>query len=165
MRTELSFKFIEDYRDCTSLAIADTSTYNTDVTTTCPIVEINVPNFTSWLRQEYTPNTTFLVTAQSLTLSTTSTSLPGGWYKFRMSVNPNDLLYVQYNYLNICCDMASLTSILCYDSCDEMIEKVMKIEKKLKAAKLLVEGCNDTFKGVALYNMAVAEINKLLQCV
>ena len=164
MRTSLSFKFVEDYRDCTSLTIIDTSVYNTDMPVTCPIIEVQVPNFSSWLRQEYTPSTAIQMTTISLTLSTTLNSLPGGWYKFRMSVNPNAEVYVTYNYLNICCDMASLTNLLCQDSCDASIDKIMAIEKKLKAAKLLVEGCNDTYRGIALYNMAVAEIDKMQKC-
>ena len=162
MKTSLSFKFVEDYRDCTKLAIIDTSSYNTQIPITCPIIEIQVPNFSSFLRQEYTPQTTFLMTTGSLTLGE-GNSLPTGLYRIRMSINPNDQIYVQYNWLNICCDMSNLAQVMCNDSCDDNIDLLMKLKQDLEAAKILVELCGDTVRGLGLYNATSAKITKLLE--
>lgn len=161
MRTELNFKFLDDNRDCTTIAILDASTYNPDITTTCPIIDVIVPNFSSKKSFEYVPSTTLLINTQVLTLSTSKVPLPTGLYNFRFSVNPNDTIYKTYNYLHICADLASLGSILCLDSCGDIIEKVMKLKRKLEAAKFLVEYCNDTVKGVFLYNETIKEIANL----
>lgn len=133
MITNFKINFIEDYRNCDNITFVDVTDYNLDVPIKTPVVSIIVPNFTTLLESSYVPMST----------NTVSVGKYGdGLYKFKLSICPNDKLYKEFSYYNICTAISRIKGNICSDSSIENIEKQMEFYNQLLAAKILGESCN-----------------------
>lgn len=159
------------------LRLVDTSVYNTDIPVKCPLLEVTVPGF-NYSVQFGEPNlvagfmlnlTACDLELQSEGCGTTQTTLPDGIYVFRYSVSPNDLIFVEYNYLRITQALSMYNSILCeldLGTCEpdkKMTDKLSKLHKAkqyLDAAKAAVEVCHEPAKGMELYRYALKLLGK-----
>jgi hypothetical protein len=159
------------------LRIVDTSIYDTIVPVDCPVLSITVPGFsysTEFDSTIITPGFSKNFTACDLGLQTTDcgtkfSRLPDGIYIIKYSVSPNDIVYVEYNYLKVSGLMNIYQRILCeldVSACEPLTEVANKLEllRKIKmyieAAKAKVEICLEPSKGMELYGYAKKLLSK-----
>lgn len=160
------------------LRLVDTSVYNSSVTITCPLLQITVPGFRNPVNFPDTviqPGFNLNLTACDLEIQvaqcgTLFNDLPDGIYILKYSVQPRDVVYVEYNHLRITKALWKLQALYCdldLATCEPGADKRKKmgllrdIESYLKAAKAKVEFCHDPAKGMELYNYAVKLLDKL----
>jgi hypothetical protein len=151
--------------------------YNTTVSIKCPILEITLPGFNvpvQFGEQDLSPGFDLNLTAcdleiQSANCGTSYNDLPDGIYIVKYSVSPNDVVYVEYNYLRITKSLNKLRAIYCdldLGTCDpptqvkQQLQQLGLIESYLKAAKAKVETCHEPQKGIDLYTYAVKLLDK-----
>lgn len=159
------------------LRIVDTSIYDTIVPVECPILSITVPGFgysTEFDSVTITPGFSKNFTAcdlglQTIDCGTKFSRLPDGIYIIKYSVSPNDIVYVEYNYLKISGIMNCYQRILCeldVSACEPMpeiankLELLRKIKMYIEAAKAKVEICMEPSKGIELYGYAKKLLSK-----
>lgn len=139
------------------LLIEDTSTYNPDITPTCPNLQITPPGYKT--PASIDPLTTgFRLVLNSCTLGISSpgdcsTNLPNiqdGPYYIRYSISPNDKVYVEYWYMRTVKAMNRWNELLCalkIPCClpdQEMvyaIQQLYLIRAFIDSAKVTVEEC------------------------
>jgi len=140
--------------DCNVIAFLDTSEYLGSVTN--PILRIYPPNWSDYVNIEYNMNAITLIRPSHIKHN----SLPSGVYHFTQSVCPNEKVFREFCYLNVCREYECLQEILC--NSEDKEEKVFKLKMQLDFAQRLVQDC-DTKRGLELYNTAVKEIQSLLK--
>lgn len=160
------------------LRIDDTSVYTTLIGLTCPQLFITVPGFNYSVvipESRLTQGFRLVLTACDLELQTTNcdsefSELPDGIYAIRYAVSPHEYVYVDYNHLRITKALTELDKLWCdFDLCptdldrdkSEYMQKLLTIQGYLKAAKVKVEMCHESDKGMDLYNYALKLIEKL----
>lgn len=167
MKSLIKSFVINNYIDCKTLSIADTSVYNEDVPITDSIYRITLPNSNKYVDIVYAPRSVTHINSNNLRLSNTTDtdqliSIPSGIYTIRQSICPNDKLFFEYKYLNICVDYNNLISCLATLDCnDNRYEKYYHLKNRLLIAQDLVNICGDVEKGITLYNTTVNQINSL----
>jgi hypothetical protein len=160
------------------LRIVDTSVYAPSVEVTCPLLQITVPGFIHPINlspPKINPGFNVNLTAcdlglQSADCGTTFYDIPDGIYIVKYSVEPKDLVYVEYNHLRITCALNGIRNVYCemnLGACapsepqEEKLNKLRIIQQQLQAAKAYVEDCHDPKRGMELYKYAVSQLNKL----
>lgn len=161
MKTKLDFQIIEDYKDTMSFSIIDKSSYNTDLPIKNPIVEIQLPNYTTKSVLYYNPRQ--VNTVNNFLLNLGESEINSGLWRFRFSINPNATLYQEIVTLIITPEINKLLKSLCNDSSNENVLKIANLKSKLELAKYVTETCNED-KGLLLFNETVREINTLNKC-
>lgn len=167
-----------------SLTIHDTSIYATSMAITCPTLQVLMPGFikATTINDNSVPPLVpgFIrhLTACNLEVQTAGCGsvyncLPDGIYVIRYSVSPNDLIYVEYNFLRIVQAMKMYQKHLCdleLESCappknkSVKLDELREIKSYLDAAKATVETCHKPTKGMELYNYALKRL-KALDCI
>lgn len=180
MKHKLSLA-IPDTMNNWSMTIQDMSVYTELIPVSCLTLQVLVPGFIKAVTfdENSVPAlaTGFIrhLTACNLELQTTSCGtrfdpLPDGIYVVRLSVSPNEIVYVEYNHLRITQALIKWKERLCelqLAACDPTTDKLLKLDKlmeirgKFEAAKAMVEVCHKAEKGVELFNYAVKELDKL----
>jgi len=160
------------------LRIVDTSVYAPSVEVTCPLLQITVPGFIHPVNiapPQINPGFNVNLTACDLNIQvsecgTTFYDVPDGIYIIKYSVEPKDLVYVEYNHLRITCALNKIRNIYCdmnLAACapsqqqEAKLEKIRIIQQQLAAAKAYVEDCHDPKRGMELYKYAVSQLDKL----
>lgn len=158
--------------------VVDTSVYATTIPVTCPLLQITPPGYihpVNFTNPQILPGFNLNLTACDLELQvsdcgTTFYDVPDGIYIVKYSVEPKDLVYVEYNHLRTTCADNRIKEIYCslsLGACDppaaikDKLNQVRLIQQYLKAAKAYVEDCHEPTKGMELYRYAVKLIDKL----
>lgn len=160
------------------LRVVDTSVYASNVAISCPLLQITIPGFKNPVNfpdTEIQPAFNLNITACDLGIQKTQcgtefSDLPDGIYILKYSVEPRNLVYVEYNHLRITKALWKLQALYCdldLATCDPGSDKRKKmntlreIESYLKAAKAKVEFCHEPEKGMELYNYAIKLLDKM----
>jgi hypothetical protein len=176
MQSKLSLQFYEDY-NTHSLTVIDRSIYNQDITASCERLLITLPGFTHPITiDNVDKNFNRALTAQDFKLVNYHTcncdmmDLPDGLYIVNYSICPNDLVYVEYNYLRQTKVYKKYFSKLCSlqllgcegnNKTAEIIKKLKNIEMYLQAAKAYVEECGAPQRGLELQEYAIKLLDKI----
>lgn len=146
------------------LHLFDTSSYAEGLGITCPRLEVTIPGFRTARLLE--PEDGFNVSLNGITLDLISPAaeylppLPDGLYHIKYSISPNDLVYVEFDYLRTVIFDNLLFKERCeLDLCDhtplpevkEKLKAINEIEDYVKAAKGAVSACDDLDKAHDLF--------------
>lgn len=156
MKTQFDIKFIEDYRTATTVTFIDQTLYNPDTPIKTPILKVVIPYFNKFVELDYKPNQVNFVNSYVLNLGSTNDCLPDGQWKFELSICPNDKLKQEFTYYNISNAMRKIADLLCEDSSDEMLDKMLKFKEQLQTVQLLV----DVNRANHLYTFIWKELNR-----
>lgn len=160
------------------LRVVDTSVYATGIPVTCPLLQITAPGFmhpVNFSTPSVTPGFSLNITACDLELQTSDCGtvfydVPDGIYIIKYSVEPKDLVYVEYNHLRITCANNKVKAVYCdlqLGACDppanikDKLNQIRLIQQYLLAAKAYVEDCRDPKRGMELYRYAVKLLDKM----
>ena len=157
------------------LKIFDTSVYSPQVAIFNPRLQIAAPGFTNSVELNFTPNSTYSITACDLQIQTvgcgqTYQNLPDGIYQVTYIADPTGVVKVQYSHLRMTCALNLYEKILCdidVADCDppkstkEKLRELQLIHMYLQAAKAKVETCHEDQEGMTLFNYAVKLLNKI----
>lgn len=165
--------------DCRHLRLVDNSFYNPSITPSNAIIEITPPGYDCAVAFEVEPYFNTVFNSSLLKISPTNSysqliPLPEGIYKIKYSINPNENLFVEYEYLRNCQQVTRFAKAICElygDKCDisrkefeEKRKELIWIKELIDAAKYLVEECGESKKGLELYNEATTLLNKVNDC-
>ena len=165
------------------MKIFDTSVYQTtspNIPIICPTLTITVPGFgysteiigdkmINFVEGGHINLTACDLGLQKENCDTILANIPDGIYAIRYSVSPNNLLFVEYNYLRISQALNQYYKVLCnidLAACDppakikSKLERLRLIKMYLESAKSKVEFCHEPQKGMSLYNYALKLLNK-----
>jgi len=173
MISELLLNF--DYNNsCKSFTIKDSSIYNTVIPVTCGQLTVKTPGFNCPHTFEVTPNFDIKVNLGNLGLQNVNDPealkvLPEGNYEIRYSINPNDRLFVEYNYYNVCSLYNDYIKAVCKffnNKCDMTkkeqqaeIDRLFEISNLIEYAKISAEECGDVKMADSLYEEAKQKLN------
>lgn len=166
---------IPDTLNANVLRVVDTSIYSPELAVACPTLQILVPGFTEPVTATMVQGGETLLSSCSLGIQVTNcdsvlTALPDGIYVIRYSVAPNDKVFVEYNYLRITAAMNKYYNIYCsvnLSGCEPLqpekdkLNKLRILRSMLDGAKAKIEFCHNNDQGMAIYNYAVAQLDKL----
>jgi hypothetical protein len=158
--------------DCSNFRIKDSSYYNPNLPITCVHLAILPPTAKVPVEFEVSPYFDSVFNTANLKIQTAVndclTSLPDGIYYIKYSINPNDRIYVEYNYLHNCNQYSKFIENVCKtmsNKCNftkleyhEKIEEIQHIKTLIDSSKYLVEYCDNPEEGMRLYD----EVNNLL---
>jgi hypothetical protein len=167
---------IENKGDCKNIRITDSSFYNPLLPVTCMQLQVKTPGNTVPVEFELeNPYFTTVLNANNLKIQDNVPnecleSLPDGIYYIKYSINPNNKLYVEYNYLHNCgqyakyidlvCDLFSEKCLMTNNQYLEKTKELAKIKSLIDSSKYLIEYCGNPEGGVDLYNEANELLNK-----
>lgn len=169
---------IPDVMNKSIIRVIDTSVYAPNIDIVCPLLQITPPGFTHPSNIEppvIEPGFALNATACDLQLQTvdcneTFYDIQDGIYVIKYSVEPKNLVYVEYNHLRITCALNRVKEIYCdldLGACEAPTEiknklnQIRLIQQYLSAAKANVEDCHNPKKGMELYTYAVKLLDKL----
>lgn len=163
------------------MRVFDTSFYcNMDVENL--LLEVLPVNKDRWLTFHVSKNFSYTLNSSNLhykkvTMSEDLSNLPDGIYEFKLSYKPNIQTVSHFYHLRtteidnlITTEMCKLLSDRCDMTRSEYMEnrdKLRDIEEYVKAAKWMIEECNDKQKGKELYEFAkklIEEYTNECQC-
>lgn len=159
--------FVIPSTDCKTISIVDTSIYNNEIPVTDSIFRITLPNSTKYVDVVYVPSSVTHINSNTLKFTNTLDfenliCLPDGVYHIRQSICPNDKLYNEYMYLNVCNLYNKIVDCACSLVCeDPKLIKLAQLKMDLSIAQDLVNICGNEIKGVTIYNHVQYEISKL----
>ena len=165
------------------MKIFDTSVYQTvspNIPIICPTLTITVPGFgysteiigdkmINFVEGGHINLTACDLGLQKENCDTILANIPDGIYAIKYSVSPNNLVFVEYNYLRISQALNKYYKVLCnvdLAACDPpakikaKLERLRLIKMYLESAKSKVEFCHEPQKGMSLYNYALKLLNK-----
>lgn len=172
MQPKLKLDISDTLSACT-MVIYDISEYPIGFPISCPRLEVTVPGFKyPVVFENISGGFTKVLNACNLNLQTTgcdvvSNDLPDGLYVIKYSINPNDTLYVEYNYLRINKLLNRYKDLLCCIESKaednknvhmDMYKDLSELRYSIDAAKAAAEWCHDANRGLKLYDKA----NKLI---
>ena len=180
MKHKLSLAIPDTMNDW-SITVQDMSVYTDIIPVSCLTLQVLVPGsilavtFNEDSVPPLTPGFIRHLTACNLGLQGEGCGsrfdcLADGIYVFKLSVSPNDIVYVEYNHLRITQALKLWKELLCeldLAPCDppkdkkKKLDRLMELKGYLEAAKAKVEVCHDPKKGMELYNYALSELKKL----
>jgi len=156
--------------------VVDASIYGDMAPVDCTKIEITPPGFTTTYSIENL-ETGFLenISACDLGLQTancgnTYNEFPDGIYIVKYSVNPNEIVNVEYNHLRTTIALNKINDLLCcldIQDCDpqaplkEKLKEVQLLTTMLKAAKAKVEYCHTPNLGMDIYNYVIKRLDRL----
>ena len=157
------------------MKLFDTSVYTTLLPVTCPTLNITVPGFGYSVQLNTTENFAETITAcdlqlQTVDCGTVNYDIPDGIYIIKYSVEPKNLVYVEYNHLRITTALNRVRAIYCeldLGACEpptnimNKLNQLRLVEQYLSAAKAYVEDCHNPKKGMELYTYAMKQLDKL----
>ena len=165
---------IENKGDCTFFRITDSSYYNPNLPVTCGHLNIKTPGCATPVEFEVEPYFSSVFNSVNLKLQTGTLNdcinyLPDGIYYIKYSINPNDKIYVEYNFLQNCAQYEKYITLVCKmysEKCNYTtkeynikVAELENIKEMITSAKYLVEFCGNPEAGVCLYN----EANELIK--
>ncbi len=167
MKTVLNHIVLSEISDCKTFTLIDKSVYVTPPQVTSAQYRITIPNFNAYVDVAYTPNQAITINSNILKLSNTPfqeqlVCLPSGLYIIRQSICPNDKLFIEKKYFNICNELNSLSALACeaLQDCKKDLSTIYKLYQNFYIAKDVIETC-DECKGITLYNETLKELQSL----
>tara|TARA_R100001480_G_C4645157_1_gene169997 strand:- start:22 stop:564 length:543 start_codon:yes stop_codon:yes gene_type:complete len=157
------------------LKIFDTSVYSPQVAVFEPKIYITIPGYNTASEVHFQPESSVTLTGCELGIQTENcgtsyVNLPDGIYVIKYVVDPNQVVYVEYNHLRMTQAMNLYQKILCdIDAADcdppakvkDKLDHLRLIGMYLDAAKAKVETCHEPQEGMTLYNYALKLLYKL----
>ena len=166
---------VPDTNNCSVFRIVDTSIYDEHVPVTCTELLITSPGYNQPV--VINPIQGFNLILNGCTLGiqtggcgTVSEVIPDGIYTIRYSISPNDKVFVEYNYLRITAAVNKYYNIYCnvnLSGCEPLqperdkLTRLRLLRSMLDGAKAKVEFCHNNDQGMAIYNYALAQLDKL----
>lgn len=165
-----------DTLNCCILRVQDSSSYDEDLSITCPRLLITIPGFSDpYYVEDIASGFSLNLTAcdlgiQSESCGTEFNDLPDGVYILKYSVSPHDKVYVEYNHMRTTKALNKLRKVYCsldLENCESTPERKRKLDAArmiadlLFGAKAYVEDCREVNKGKALYCLAMEMLDKL----
>ena len=160
---------IQKNNSCKSISIRDASIYNPDLPITCTQLQVKVPGFTNVHTFTPLPHFTQLANMSNLGIYKIGSlpKIPDGNYEIRYSINPNDQIFVEYNYFSTCqlfeeyveaCLKAyKIEGILK----NKTIDKLFEVSNLMEHAKIAAEECGDANQAAILYKQAQRKLKEL----
>lgn len=173
MVTELYLEF-PDTGNVKTLRVTDGSYYNHKIKVECPILEVTPPGYSSAVSFNVTKGFSTVLNSSNLNISKVNAysklqPLPDGVYKFKYSIKPNELLWIEYQHLRINAFMKDYNTELCalkLQACEPdnetslKLKKLREIRSYMEAAKIEVDECGNKIRGMELYEYAKKLLNK-----
>lgn len=169
MKTHLSL-FFQDVVDFKNIFVQDNSEYNSDLPITNPTIEVTPPNFSTIYVSSYPSTKIFTINSNTLGWTNTYnhnelTPLSDGLWIIKQSIEPNGVVFKQYNYFRITKakhDIIVAISNKLDENCDcNMSDKwfsdMFKLLQRLEAAKYLVEQCGKCIEGSLIFNQVKSD--------
>lgn len=167
MKHQLSLEVPDTY-NCKILRVIDTSKYVEELPVTCEYLQITGPGYLSPVQIEVEPKFSLILTACSLGIQTEECgdiqyAIPDGLYNIILSVSPNDLVRVEYNYLRVTEVMNSYFNELARievkgcpteDCMSKRLKDLREIKSYIDVAKAKVEYYNQTDEGLDMLKYA-----------
>jgi hypothetical protein len=160
---------ISDSLDFKTISVLDTSTYNEDIETEDPYLEVTPPNFDCPVLLAYVPGEINVINSTVLgwTASSSYMTLADGIWTFKQSVCPNDKIFLEKKHLRILITKSRILqevidSMESCNTCDNY-SKWWKMLQDLELAKYMVEHCEEE-KGVILFNAIVKQLSSCPTC-
>lgn len=166
---------IENKGDCKTIRVTDSSYYNPNLPVTCIRLGVKVPGSTELVEFELEDKYfTTTLNANNLKIQDNVpneclNALPDGIYYIKYSINPNDKIYVEYNYLHNCSQYSKYIDLVCQvyseksnysiKEYNQKVDELRHIKELMDSAKYAIEYCNNPEGGVCLYNEANELIN------
>lgn len=161
---------------CKSFLIKDISVYNENLPVTCGTLSIMTPGYCKPSFYDVAKDFEKKINMSNLELQKASgfdclSELPDGIFKIKYSINPNDKLFVEYNYMNTCkinkrymsaiCDFLSNRCDLTKSEQKEKIEGLFEISSLIEYSKAAAEDCGDDDIAMELYEEANEKLKNL----
>lgn len=162
--------------DCRFMRLIDNSFYNPDIEVENAILEITPPGASCpvyfYTQKDF--NTVF--NSSTLDILPTNSynglvTLPDGVYRIKYSIQPNDILYQEFDHLRNCQQLQSYRQAFCElmtERCNiskrefkERLDHLDWIKQLSDSAKWQVEECNNVEYGLELYDEASYLLGKL----
>jgi len=173
MISELLLDFIPN-TSCKLFTVKDVSLYNENLPVTCGLLEIKAPGFTYVVNTEVERDFEQKVTMSFLQLQSQGAKynnpLPDGNYEIKYSINPNEVLFVEYNYYSTCnlynnyisqlCDYFNKSCELTQAEQEKEMERLFEISTLLDNVKISAQECNDVPTADRLYEKAKQLLEK-----
>lgn len=176
MVTELFLDF-PDTTSVKTMRVSDASFYNPKIKVTCARVDVTPPGYLEPITFNVKAGFSIVLNASNLKLAKVKVykklqALPDGIYTIKYSINPNDGLWIEYDYLRISKLMEDYNAALLaikitpYPLSREVqaeLKRIREIEWYIKSAKGEVEYKGNRTRGMELYHYAaqlLAEMTK-----
>lgn len=158
------------------MRIEDTSLYNPLVPVSCSVLQITPPGFNLPIQiTNRAPGFIANISACDLGIQQSNcdnwnNALVDGLYIVNWSISPNTVVFVEYNHLRIANIMNIYMKVLCQldiSNClptievQEKIKELQLIKTLIDAAKANVEIAGKPQAGMAIYNYARQQLNKI----
>lgn len=167
MVSELLLDF-PDTASVKTFRVSDASFYNPKIKVTCATLEVTPPGYIEPVIFNVKAGFSTVLNSSNLKLSKVKVykalqALPDGIYTVKYSINPNDKLWIEYDYLRVSKLINDLNQQWCeakltpYPMSREVqgkVKRLREIESYIKAAKAEVEFCGNRTKGMDLYHYA-----------
>ncbi len=161
---------------CKSFLIKDISIYNEVLPVTCGTLSVLAPGYCTPHYYDVKQGFTKQVNMSNLGLQIVANNdclseLPDGVFNIRYSINPNDTLFVEYNYFNNCKITKTYMEAICSflnNKCDlnkkeqkEQLDLLFEISQLIELSKAAAESCDDVDTAMELYKEAKDNLNKI----
>lgn len=173
MVTELFIDF-PDTTSVKTMRVEDASFYNPKIKVTCAQVDVTPPGYIEPVTFNVKAGFSIILNSSNLRLKKVNlysklTALPDGIYTVKYSINPNEQLWIEYDYLRIAVLLQEYNAQLCavkitpYPLSREVraeLKRLREIKWYIDSAKLEVEDRGNRVRGMELYAYA-AELLKV----
>lgn len=161
--------FIDQIPDAKRLVFVDVSEYSVEPQN--PTLEITPPGYAK-IAVPFAPRVANVYTTQSLGISNSIVTLPDGIYHVKYSIQPNDMKYIERQFLrtyNLMCEYERAylgLTIMC--PCSEASSS--KLRTNLNNISLLINGAvayanqGDAVSAMKLYDKAKCLLSDLPKC-
>lgn len=160
---------IQKNNSCKSILLKDASIYNPDLPITCTQLSVKVPGFTHAHVFEPLPNFEVLANMSNLGIYKHSPlpKIPDGNYEIRYSINPNDRIFVEYNYFSVCqlfeeyIEACLKAYKLEGNLSNKTIDKLFEVSNLMEHAKIAAEECGNADQAATLYKQAQRKLKEI----
>lgn len=155
--------------DCKILRLCDSSNYNEDVEIENAILEITPPGANCAVFFQLKPKFSMVLNSSNLKIVPAKAKsqlvcLPDGVYKIKYSINPNNKIYVEYDFLRNTLQMQTFyeATLALFDKRDKVTRRAWEekrreliwIKELIDVAKYKAEECGDPDAALLVYNEA-----------
>ena len=153
----LDFSILES--STKNFIFVDDSSYD-DIRPQSPLLEVGFPSLSKTYDMAVRPGETNIVNTKTICYAPDNIEFPDGLYCLRYSVDPNDRLYVEKNYMRFTKAKEKLAELLLSkDLSQETINKYYKLDIMMQSSEALVD--SDKEAALDLFNMVQKEIKKI----
>lgn len=172
-----------DYLDSNNpktFRLIDESEYNPKIAVTSAKLEVTPPGFNSPTIFDVKPYFSMVLNASILNILKVKSvnllaDLSDGIYGIKYSINPSTELFVEYDYFRTVKLREKFSRIVCglldkkrdytVREFEEIKKEILWIDQLIDASKYKVEICEESEKGILLYNEASHLLDKYISCI